>query len=310
MNNNSSRKSKEQLFLTGKVILLMVIIYLLYDKLNKQEDVFNQIYTNIKLSVSIDILWYMVVIILMPFNWALEALKWKLLVRKFEKISLSNSMKGVIAGLTMSFATPHGIGDYFGRILTIQKQGREALIGSLFISRATQMLATALFGLIGVQYLFGFWWVLSSILISLFGIAICWQVLIWLNRLDKFNKYVSLIGAYNLRELSVVQLLALARYFIFSIQFLIILILYIPGLDLGVGFGGTTYIFLAKSILPSLNFLSDLGIREYAAIQYFEKFNVQIIPVVCASLSLWFINIFIPTIIGIPSMLSLKWRIT
>ena len=89
---------------------------------------------------------------------------------------------------------------------------------------------------------------------------------------------------------------------------MIVLFIFLPEVSVFLSFSGGTYIFLAKSVLPTINFLSDLGIREYAAVTFFEKFNVPLVPTLSASLTLWILNILIPTLGGIPWMLSLKWR--
>ena len=310
MNTKSANSKYSQLVLLVKVLVLIVIGVLLFNKLEAEEEVIQRIGTVIANSIDQKWIMYLMVILMMPMNWFMEAIKWKFLVRKLDEISLSNAFKGVLSGLTLSFATPHGVGDYFGRILSIHKLGREGLVGSLFISRISQMLATALFGLIGLFYLFGFFWLMMGLgLIVILSLA-TYGILIWLNKHTKLNKYILLVNQYTKSELAQVQVLSIIRYLIFSIQFLLVIYIFIPNLDFLLTYGGVTFIFLAKSILPTFNFLSDLGIREYAAIEYFEKFNFDTIPIIAASLSLWVINILIPTIIGIPSMLKLKWNNT
>lgn len=310
MNTNSAKTKYSLLVTILKVAVLLVIGILLYNKLQSEEKIFERI--GVELLKSIDQKWmiYLIVIILMPFNWLIEALKWRFLVKKLNQISIKEAFRGVLAGLTLSFATPHGLGDYFGRILSLNSEGREGLVGSLLISRASQMLATALFGLIGLQYLFGLWWVMSGFVICFGFVILCFRIVHWLHNFSKIEKYVSLIDTYSKSELAYIQMLSICRYLIFSIQFLLVIYIYLPEINLDIAYGGVTYIFLTKSVLPTFNFLSDLGIREYAAIQYFEKFSIETVSIVAASLSLWVINILLPTIIGIPSMLKLKWNNT
>lgn len=302
-----NQQTKSLLLVLLKLLVLAVIGFLLYEKLEDNENLLLNIFTEISNSLLSQHLLYLFVIVLMFFNWSLEAIKWKYLVRKITIISFRQSLRGVLAGLTLSFATPHGLGDYFGRILSIDVEQRERLIGSLLIGRTSQMVATAMFGLLGLQYLFG--WIAMMILLGTVFIAmvICFWFLNLIKENFYFKKYFDLIHFYSHSEVLVVLGLALTRYFIFSLQFVIILYIFLPSLPFHLGLAGTTYIFLTKSVLPTINFLSDLGIREYAAIYFFEKFEVEVLPVLCASLTVWIVNILIPTIVGIPEMLALKW---
>lgn len=307
MGLNLSANRKRLLLVLIKVLTLVTIGILLYFKLSDQEDLFRTLYLRIIRSVWQFWHLYLLVVTLMIVNWSIEAIKWKDLVAKFILISFKSSFEGVLSGLTLSFATPHGIGDYFGRILSIDKEGAERLVGSLLLGRVSQMLATILFGLIGLSYMYGILWVIAGLLLTYFLIILFFKSVAWLSSKSFFEKYLKAIFLYNLRELANIQLLSILRYAVFSLQFLIILYIFLPDLDLTIGFAGTTFIFLFKSILPTINFLSDLGAREYSAIIFFEEFKIDTISVICASLSLWIINILVPTIIGIPFMLKLKW---
>lgn len=305
---NLSENRKRLLLVLIKVLALGIIGFLLYFKLSDQQDLFKSLYSRIVGSVWQFWHLYLLVVILMALNWSIEALKWKVLVAKFMSISFSSSLGGVLSGLTLSFVTPHGIGDYFGRIVSIDKKGREKLVGSLLLGRISQMLATVLFGFIGLGHMYGILWIVAGLVLACFSMVLCFKLIAWLSTTSIFEKYLKAISMYGLNELVHVQLLSLMRYAVFSIQFLVVLYIFLPGLDLMIGFAGTTFIFLFKSILPTINFLSDLGIREYSAVIFFEKFDIDTVSVVCASLSIWLINILVPTVIGIPFMLKLKWR--
>ncbi len=307
MGLNLNEDRKRLLLVLIKVSALVIIGLLLYLKLSDQEDLIKTLYARIVSSIWQSWHLYLLVVILMIVNWSIEAIKWKILVAKFMLISFKSSFGGVLSGLTLSFVTPHGIGDYFGRILSIDEEGTEKLVGSLLLGRVSQMLATVLFGLIGLGYMYGFLWVIAGLLLMYFSIVIFFKMIAWLSSKLFFEKYLKAISSYNLHELANIQLLSILRYVVFSIQFLIVLYIFLPDLDLMIGFAGTTFIFLFKSILPTINFLSDLGIREYSAIIFFDQFDIDTISVICASLSIWIINILVPTILGIPFMLRLKW---
>lgn len=70
------------------------------------------------------------------------------------------------------------------------------------------------------------------------------------------------------------------------------------------------FIYFKLQGQDNINFLSDLGIREFSAIYFFDHFGVDLVAVINASLTLWIINILLPTIIGAPLTLKMKLRTT
>jgi hypothetical protein len=52
---------------------------------------------------------------LVPVNWGLEAWKWHRLAGTWSR-TFGRSLRAVLVGLTLGFATPNRVGDYAGRI--------------------------------------------------------------------------------------------------------------------------------------------------------------------------------------------------
>jgi uncharacterized membrane protein YbhN (UPF0104 family) len=75
---------------------------------------------------------------------------------------------------------------------------------------------------------------------------------------------------------------------------------------MALGVSGT---FLLKSVVPSVSALADLGMRELSAIYFFSLLGQSSLSVMSASLSLWFINIAIPSLVGLLFIWRLKWKI-
>lgn len=71
-----------------------------------------------------DLIFYLlvVVILLVPANWSLEALKWKYAISKLENISFWKAIKGVLTGLTVSTVSPNRVGEFFGRLFYLEKK--------------------------------------------------------------------------------------------------------------------------------------------------------------------------------------------
>ncbi len=87
---------------------------------------------------------------LMPLNWLLEALKWKILIAPIDKIKVKNSLKAVLSGVTTSIFLPNRAGEFTGRILHLEKGKRSFGILPTFIGNISQLSITILAGLIGL----------------------------------------------------------------------------------------------------------------------------------------------------------------
>ena len=242
---------------------------------------------------------------MMPLNWLLEALKWKFLVRPFSQISVSKALEAVFSGLTFGFATPRSLGDYFGRIIFLDVSKRTIAILPTVISRISQLVPTLVFGIVGVTFLLGKMdriniigtWCL--ILLLAIGLIFYLNSKKWKGLFNPGKVFKSIQVSYKWTEQLRVLTFSFLRYSVFTLQFLFVL--EIMGSDASwlLLFAGVSWIFLAKSILPSFNFLSDLGIREFSAILFFEAYGLPLEPVLSASIFIWIINILFPSILGL-----------
>ena len=258
-------------------------------------------------------------VLLFPLNWALEAWKWKYLTQKIEEVSFLKSYRGILTGVAMGFATPMGLGDYPGRILQLSNPERAKGLGAVFVSRISQFYITLVCGsasLIFIIYtiqqtdtflntIFLFFIIITNlifILLLLFHQRIL-SVLKEVSILKKVYPYVEIISQYSFNELLYVLMLSLARYMVFSAQF--VLILYFSGVSkrIDILLLGVNFIFLAKSVIPTL---FDLWVRETAAVYFFSFFMIASDQVIFSSLSLWFINILVPAILGLFLIFKLK----
>lgn len=121
--------------------------------------------------------------------------------------------------------------------------------------------------------------------------------------------YVQLAGHYTNAELATAFGLALLRHLLFSAQFYLALRLY--GIDLAIGpmLSGIGVIFLVKTITPAFTFLSDLGVREAAALWVFSPFGVSAPLLLTATLTLWLTNVLTPVLVGLVAVWQLRLTI-
>jgi hypothetical protein len=61
------------------------------------------------------------------------------------------------------------------------------------------------------------------------------------------------------------------------------------------------------AVIPTLTFLTELGLRWGASIQVIQFFSANTVGIFAASFAIWLINLIIPALIG--SLLILRIRI-
>ena len=82
----------------------------------------------------------------MLINWSFEAIKWKILIEKIQKIKFLTSLKAVMAGITVSAFTPNRVGEFGGRIFFLESQNRTKAIVLTFLGNVAQLLVTIVVG--------------------------------------------------------------------------------------------------------------------------------------------------------------------
>lgn len=261
---------------------------------------------------------FLLAIFLVPLNYYLESLKWHFLVKKVQPFTFFQAFSGVLAGMAASFATPGGLGDYFGRILHASPGSREKLPAILLMCRMSQMVLTLFFGSLCIIFLLTYNKILASGLVwigAACAISFSLSVIIFIYRIRivnyilkkqvglKLKKYVEVAATFSSKEIGQLFFLAFIRHMIFILQFVLLLSWFGVSDDYFLLFLGVNFIFLCKSILPVF---FELGAREYAAVIFFSFFGLAVEPALLACLMLWLLNIVVPSLAGLPFLLRLK----
>ena len=96
----------------------------------------------------------LLLIVLMPINWLLEAFKWKVALRSIVSISLFTSFRATLSGLSFSMLLPNRVGEYLGRIVYLPSNKRADAVAVTIVSSMSQLIWTLVFGFLGFIYLF------------------------------------------------------------------------------------------------------------------------------------------------------------
>jgi hypothetical protein len=277
-----------------------------------------------------------VILFMMAVNWSLEAFKWKTLVSKSEKISFVTALKAVLAGITVSSFTPNRIGEYFGRVFLLKntkawKGAFMTITGSL-----SQLLVTIVIGVIAfirfawlyfpwAEYFSGLvFWLLASLLFiaSVLAVVVYFNIHVFepilrrftLKRWTSLREQLKVFAEYTRKELLIVLLFSFARYIVFSMQYYLLLKMFM----LPIGFMDAMMIiaciYLFMAAIPTIA-LSELGVRGSLAMFFMGLFysgnfilaDLASYGSLAASTAIWLINLVIPALIGSVFVLQLRF---
>jgi len=265
--------------------------------------------------------------LLMIVNWGIESLKWQYLINKVESLSFLKSFQAVLSGISVSLFTPNRVGEWFGRVFMMKKANPWKGVFITMIGSFSQLLITLIIGSISLvffvpiylgEYNFYSNYLLYG-LILLVTVIIATLILIFLNitaapaiiqrfikkRFVHFNDYLSVISSYSSIELLTVLLLSFLRYFVFTLQFYILLMMFSVEIPIFHGLMIITMVFFIMTAIPTVT-LAELGVRGSVSIffigLYFETFSELTekinIGILASTSLLWLINLAIPAIFG------------
>ncbi|WP_373331346.1 lysylphosphatidylglycerol synthase domain-containing protein [Salmonirosea aquatica] len=259
---------------------------------------------------------------LVPINWMLESLKWKFLAQKAVSLDFREAFRSTLAGLAVGVAVPAQLGDTLGRITSLRSDKRLKTLGAALVSNGIQFYISVLGGTLG--------WLLAStlpfsppydvmmefllVLIVLGGIGVGIfrrKITGWPAKRQwaiKFKENIQVINLYTGRDLTLALGLGALRYAVFVAQFALALSLFdlpIPFLNL---IRCVSLILLAKTLLPAINVLGDLGLREFTALLVFEPYGLASEKIIAATFLIWLINILGPLLVGVFLIWKHQWN--
>ncbi len=254
------------------------------------------------------------VMVLMVFNWLIEAKKWQILAQNITNISFSNALKAILAGVSLDAVLPFGAGALSSKLLSLKGVNKKQLIAPVVVSQGTQSFWTVAFGLIGLSQLASYinlypiynYPTYYLLFVSLGVVAIIVLIRIFKNSLFEF--IINSIKKIPLNTWSVVALLSMVRYLLFLIQLMLISIYLAPEVPVITLLGCITWMFFAKTIVPKPGHLGALGIRGASIVFFLNLAGYASSEVVLASIILWMINLAIPSLVGLYFMKDLNLK--
>ena len=260
------------------------------------------------------------VLALMPVNWGIEARKWQLALRPVGGIAFRDAFRAVFTGTTMACFTPNRMGEYLGRILYIEEGRRIKAISLTMACSIAQLMVTLLIGLVGILYLRAapppilsglhkgllaldiLFWIVLVLLVSLTFIycrfSLVASLLLRIPGIRRFSAYIKVLENFDATILMRILFLSFGRYIVFIVQYSLVF----PVFGVALGFwqvlGGMSVVFLVMAVVPTLTFLTELGLRWEASIQVLQLYSSNVVGIFATSFAIWLINLIIPALIG------------
>jgi len=262
------------------------------------------------------------VVLLMVVNWVLESFKWQYLAKTLVSISIWEAIEAVFCGLTWAIFTPNRIGEYGGRVMFLPNRKRIHGVFAMAVGSFGQNVITNITGLLAsLWFIYYFlhintWLYLGIavlviaflILLNIFYFNIKWLVGI-LDRirfLQKYRRFFDIMGRYSHQELLTVIGYSLARFFVFSFQYYLVIHLLLPELPFFQMMMTVIVFIFIQSAMPSLDLL-DIGVRSFTAAHLFSYITNQQLAIIAAVSSIWLVNLIIPAALGSVFVLKLRF---
>lgn len=316
-------RAKKLLSYLLKLGILVLAFWFIYHRIIKNNDNIHKFQALVAhVTYNRVVITMVCVVLLMILNWVLESLKWWHLTRILSPMSVWKAIEAVFCGLTWAVFTPNRIGEYGGRVMFLPNRKRIHGVFAMAVGAFGQNVITNVLGAGSlVWFLYSFihlnQWLMLLITVSMaifmatmltFYFNIKWMVSL-LNRikfLKKYHRFFDIMGNYKTAELLNIMWFCLARFFVFTFQYYLIIHLLIPGIPLLEMSLIMFVFFFIQSAIPSLDVL-DIGVRSITADTLFGYVTNQHIAIVVAISLIYIINLIVPAILGSIFVFKLKF---
>ena len=273
---------------------------------------------------SYKILYLLLAVILIFINWGIETWKWKLLVSSIRPIKFFTAYKAVLSGVSFSVSLPNRIGEYIGRMLYQPEGGRLKTIALAIVGSIAQLLATLLWGIAGLiilrkellqaypQFVIWYQFIIYGLLFILLALSVFYFYVSsvisffkpWL-RNHHFLYLVEALQNFNVSFLAKLFFLSSLRYGVFLLQYIVVFYFFGVQVAAAVIVPVMSVVFLALAVIPSIA-LIEVGLRGEVSLRLMGLFSMNSLGIGLTSVTIWFINLILPAIIGTLFLWNIK----
>ncbi len=297
-------------------IFLMALGYIWYQLFHDKDTNFQWVVFRMEWQVR-PLMPMLLIVLLMPLNWGAEAFKWRYMVKPIEKVNQGKAIRAILAGTTITLITPNRTGGFMGRVLFLRPENRAKASWVSILGNISQLLVTLFAGSLALLLLPGSVFpgktmlVLLAVPASLLAMFCYWRADWWAAKVGGWKRFKKLSGAANVlttlsfRSLNITLLWSTVRYFIFALQFWLMLNWCGVKAHPFTLWGLLALAYLLVALIPSV-LLGSLGIRESVVLFLFKDMGASAEILMAGSLLLWMINLVIPALAGGAMLMLLR----
>ncbi len=307
-----------------KILIVLAGCWVLYVKIIKNQDL-TEMWDSVKTSFSStqNVLLMVLAFVLMPVNMAFETRKWQKSILSVEKVPFRKAYTAIFTGITAGMMFPNRTGDFLGRIFILEKGNRIKAAMLTFVGNIAQMLVTVSLGCIAWIFFAqeNSYVLIISLIIIVLGDILYFNIHILrhLQRLipnkwrPRAEKYMDIFSSFSKRDLTQILLLALAKYAVYSFQFVLLIWAFDVPLNYFEAMIPIMITYLLMTVIPYIT-ITEIAVRGGVCISVFEAWlgikgisTSFTMMVFSASTMLWLYNLAIPAVIGLFFIRKLKF---
>ena len=309
-----------------KILIVIAGCWVLYVKIIKNQDL-TEMWQSVKMSFSSlkNILLMVLAFLLMPVNMAFETIKWQKSVLPVEKVPFKKAYVAIFTGVMAGMLFPNRTGDFLGRIFILEKGNRIKAAMLTFVGNIAQMIVTVSLGCVAWMFFSegnSLWY---KIVISLIIIALAFllyfniKFLVYFKKLipnkwrPRVENYMEIFGAFSRGDLAQILLIAIAKYAVYSFQFVLLIWAFDVPLNYFQAMIPIMMTYLLMTVVPFIT-ITEIAVRGGICTSVFDSWlainginTAFSMMVFSASTMLWLYNLAIPAIIGLFFIRRLKF---
>ncbi len=294
----------------AKIAVLCLVAVLLYKQVFGRADA-QQLWAAFEAQAAHgNVAWLLLLLALMPVNWALETQKWRVLMHRTEPpIAFWAAFGAVFAGVTFSIFTPNRIGEYGGRMLMVKADKWQTVVATI-VGSFSQMIVLIGVGLMGATYYATvqlhppFYYIAglpfiaalsgSIMLFFYYNIDLTIPIVRRIPYLRRGVRHLEVLREYTNKQLSLVLFYSVLRYFVYCFQYYLLLMFFEIKIHLLAALTYIAFIFLIQTLLPGIGLLA----RGEIAVNIWGEFQSNPIIIFSVSFGLWLVNVVLAALIG------------
>ncbi|MDP3393237.1 MAG: lysylphosphatidylglycerol synthase domain-containing protein [Sediminibacterium sp.] len=309
-------------------LLFIWLSWAIYKQIQAQTDL-EQSWQTILLALNGPNNWKIVLVsLLMLVNWGIEARKWQIQVKGIERLSFLNAFKAILAGQAMGFNTINRIGEPIARAAFLKNGNKMrgavlSIVGSMaqiivtfamgtlaliymrlnILNGDRQLEGLSVFWLDALIYVIGMGILLFSL--AYFKLAGLIQVLEKIPFIRKYQFFLEKLEDFHWNELIRLLSLSLVRYFVFLVQYYILLQVFDIHVFWLEAFSLVGVMFLVLGIVPTIA-LAELGFRGKVSLLLLGLISSNSVGIIATAAGIWLINLILPAIAGTLFILGIR----